>query len=93
MKLHKNTPRRFYDADPIPRRSTGSPARSPRRDSLKARFCSAATRLANPLVDLLLDILVWFFRIRDDAPGDLVFNSPIPTLVPQRDIPAGGGHA
>lgn len=93
MKTGKNTSRRFCDVNPNASRSTCSPVRSPRRGSLKARLCSAATRLANPLVDLLLDIFVWLFRIRDDDPGDLVFNSPIPTRVPQRDIPAGGGHA
>lgn len=87
MKTGKNTSGRFYDADLIARRSTRSPARRPR-----LRLCSAA-QLATPLVDLLLDIFVWFFRIRDDAPDDLVFNSPIPTRVPLRDIPAGGSHA
>jgi hypothetical protein len=69
MKTGKNTSWRFYDADLIARRSTGFRARSPRRSSLKARFCSAATRLANPLVDLLFDVLFWLLREKDDNAG------------------------
>ena len=88
MKTGKNTSWRFYDADLIARRSTRFPARRPRR-----RLCSAAMQLATPLVDLLLDIFVWLFRIRDDAPGDLVFSSPIHTRLPRWDVPAGDGHA
>jgi hypothetical protein len=88
MKPGKNTFWRLYDADLIARRYARFPARIAKR-----RLCSVAMLLATPLVDLLLDIVVWLFRIRGDAPGDLVLNSPIPTRVLLRDIPAGGGHA
>ena len=79
MKNDKNTSWRFYDADHTARRSTRPPA-----GRLERHLCSAATQLATPLIDLLLDIVVWLFRIRGDAPGDLVLNSPIPTRVPLR---------
>ena len=82
MKTGKETSCRSYDAAPSARRPTGYPARSPRRGSPKARLRAAATRLAAPLVDLLLDILLWLFRIRDDALGDLAFSSPIQARLP-----------
>jgi len=86
MKTGKNTSWRFYDADLIARWSTRSPARRPR-----LRLCSAA-QLATPLVDLLLDIFVWLFRIHDDAPVD-----PVSAFVGQAQIrckssSAGGNH-
>ena len=92
MKTGKNTSWRFYDADLIARRSTGFPARSPRRGSLKARFCSAATRLANPLVDLLFDVLFWLLRIKDDSVGIAVSTSPERTQAASRSIYAGGNR-
>jgi hypothetical protein len=93
MKTGKNTSNRVCDVYPIARRFTVSPVRSQRCGSVKACLCSTATRLAPPIVDLLLDILVWLFRIRDDAPSDLVFGSPIHMRLPQGDGPPGDGHA
>jgi hypothetical protein len=88
MKTGKNISWRFHDADLIARRSTRSPALRPRR-----RLCSATMQLATPLVDLLLDIFVWLFRIHDDAPVD-----PVSAFVGQAQIrckssSAGGNHA
>lgn len=51
------------------------------------------SRLVNLLCDLLLDIFLWLFRIRDDAPGD-----PVSAFVGQAQVTCksssvGGHHA
>jgi hypothetical protein len=87
MKTGKNTSWRLSNANLIARRLTRSLV-----GRLRRRLCDPALQLATPLVDLLLEIFVWVFRILDDAPGDLV-KSPIPKRLPLQDIRAGGGHA
>jgi hypothetical protein len=75
--------RRCHSGLPIVRLSARSFAPSPRHGNLKACLRAATTRLGTWLVDLLLDIILWFTTDKD-APSSV----PAPSGQPQ----AGGHH-
>ena len=84
MKPGERPSRRAHPGLPIVWLSAGSPAQSPRHGKLKACLRVATKRLGTSLVDLLLDIILWFTTNKDDPP-------PVPTPTGQRHD--GGRHA
>src|SRR6478609_1360911 len=69
---------------PIAQRSAGSPARRPRHGNLKTCLRAATTRLATLLVDVILDVILWFMTDKD---------APSAVLAPIGQPQAGDRHA
>jgi hypothetical protein len=69
---------------PIVQLSAGSAARSPRHRNMKAFLRAATTRLATLLVDLILDVILWFMTDND---------APSAVLAPIGQPQAGDRHA
>lgn len=84
MKTGKRPSRRPHSRLPIIQLSAGSPARSPRHGNLKACLRAATKRLGTSLVDLILDIILYYMTDKDAAPT-------VPA--PAGRAEAGGRHA
>jgi hypothetical protein len=82
MKTGERPSRRSRSGLPIVLLSARFPTPGPRHGNLKACLHAAMTWLATSLLDVLLDIILWFMA--DHAPA-----GPAPTEQPQ----AGGNHA
>ena len=84
MKTDERPSRRSHSGLPIVLLSARFPTPGPRHWNLKACLHAAMTWLATSLVDLLLDIILWFMADKDHPPP-----GPAPTGQPQ----VGGNHA
>jgi hypothetical protein len=82
MKTDERPSRRSNSGLPIVLPSARVSTPGPRHGNLKACLHAAMKWLATSLVDLLLDIILWFMTDKDDPP-------PAPIGQPQ----AGGNHA
>ena len=69
MKTDERPSRRSHSGLPIVLLSARVPTPGPRHGNLKACLHAAMTWLATSLVDLLLDIILWFTTDKDDAPA------------------------